>query len=65
MDGDQLRYTERQAVLMEIYALDVTRKEVDDQIAVYYKGKDADTIEISRLRALLKYYQKTKKVKEK
>ena len=54
----------RHAVLMEIYDLDVTRKEVDDQIAVYYKGKDADTIELSRLKALLKYYQKTKKAKE-
>jgi hypothetical protein len=46
---------------MEIYDLDVTRKEVDEQIGIYYKGKDADTIELSRLRALLKYYQKTKK----
>ena len=49
---------------MEIYDMDITRKEVDDHIAVYYKGKDADTIELSRLKALLKYYQKTKKAKE-
>lgn len=51
----------RQKILGQIYDLDVTRKEVDDQIATYYKGKNADTIEVSRLQALLKYYQKTKK----
>lgn len=64
-EHEEAKDTERQEILMEIYDMDITRKEVDDQIAVYYKGKDADTIEISRLRALLKYYQKTKKSKEK
>ena len=60
-EHEEAKDTERQEILMEIYDMDITRKEVDDQIAVYYKGKDADTIELSRLRALLKYYQKTKK----
>ena len=63
-EHEEAKDTERQEILMEIYDMDITRKEVDDQIAVYYKGKDADTIELSRLRALLKYYQKTKKAKE-
>ena len=63
-DHEEAKDTERQEILMEIYDMDITRKEVDEQIAVYYKGKDADTIELSRLKALLKYYQKTKKAKE-
>ena len=63
-DHEEAKDTERQEILMEIYGMDITRKEVDDQIAVYYKGKDADTIELSRLKALLKYYQKTRKSKE-
>ena len=53
----------RKSILSQIYDLDVTRKEVDEQIAVYYKGKNADTIEVGRLQALLKYYQKTKGAK--
>ena len=63
-EHEEAKDTERQEILMEIYGMDITRKEVDDQIAVYYKGKDADTIEMSRLKALLKYYQKTRKSKE-
>ena len=53
----------RKSILSQIYDLDVTRKEVDEQISVYYKGKNADTIEVGRLQALLKYYQKTKGAK--
>ena len=53
----------RKSILSQIYDLDVTRKEVDEQIAVYYKGKNADTIELNRLQSLLKYYQKTKGAK--
>ena len=63
MEHDDSAAEERKAVLGQIYDLDVTRKEVDEQIAVYYKGKNADTIELSRLKALLKYYQKTKGAK--
>ena len=63
MEHDADAAEERKAVLGQIYDLDVTRKEVDEQIAVYYKGKNADTIELSRLKALLKYYQKTKGAK--
>ena len=53
----------RKSILSQIYDLDVTHKEVDEQIAVYYKGKNADTIELNRLQSLLKYYQKTKGAK--
>ena len=53
----------RKSILSQIYDLDVTRKEVDEQISVYYKGKNADTIELNRLQSLLKYYQKTKGAK--
>ena len=53
----------RKSILSQIYDLDVTRKEVDEQIAVYYKGKNADTIELNRLQSVLKYYQKTKGAK--
>lgn len=63
MEHDEDSTEQRKAVLNQIYDLDVTRKEVDEQIAVYYKGKNADTIELSRLKALLKYYQKTKGAK--
>lgn len=63
MEHDEDSTEQRKAVLNQIYDLDVTRNEVDEQIAVYYKGKNADTIELSRLKALLKYYQKTKGAK--
>lgn len=63
MEHDEDSTEQRKAVLNQIYDLDVTRKEVDEQIAIYYKGKNADTIELSRLKALLKYYQKTKGAK--
>lgn len=63
MEHEDDKSEQRQSILAQIYDLDVTRKEVDEQIAVYYKGKNADTIELTRLQALLKYYQKTKGAK--
>ena len=48
---------ERQEILGKIYDMDITRKEVDEQIAIYYKGKNADTLDIRNLKALYKYYQ--------
>lgn len=53
----------RAKLLEEIYALDVTRKELDSMIKSYYKGKDADTIEVAKLKAALSYYQRTKGAK--
>ena len=53
----------RKKLLEQIYALDVTRKELDEQISTYYKGKDADSIELPKLKAALTYYQRTKGAK--
>ena len=50
----------RKKLLEQIYAYDVTRKELDTMISTYYKGKDADTIDVSKLKAALSYYKKTK-----
>lgn len=53
----------RAKLLEQIYSLDVTRKELDTMISTYYKGKDADTIDVSKLKAALNYYTKTKGAK--
>lgn len=50
----------RKKLLDQIYDLNVTRKELDTMISTYYKGKDADTIDVSKLKAALSYYKKTK-----
>ena len=50
----------RKKLLEQIYAYDVTRKELDTMISTYYKGKDADTIDLVKLKAALSYYKKTK-----
>lgn len=53
----------RANILADIYALDVTRKELDTMIGSYYKGKDADTIDLPKLKAAYNYYMKTKGAK--
>ena len=60
MEHDETNNERRQKILDQIYALDVTRKELDIMISTYYKGKNADTIDEPKLMAALKYYKKTK-----
>lgn len=60
MEHDDANNEERQKILDQIFSLDVTRKELDTMISSYYKGKNADTIDKSKLLAALRYYQKTK-----
>ncbi len=60
MEHDENNAERRQKILDQIFALDVTRKELDTMISTYYKGKDADTIDESKLKAALNYYKKTK-----
>lgn len=63
MEHEDGKQEQRQKLLDAIFALDVTRKELDEQISTYYKGKDADTIELPKLKAALNYYTKTKGAK--
>lgn len=63
MEHDDGKSETRAKLLDDIYALDVTRKELDTMIQSYYKGKDADTIDLPKLKAALNYYQKTKGAK--
>ena len=60
MEHDDSKEEQRAAILNDIYSLDVTRKELDTMISTYYKGKNADTIDISKLKAAFSYYKKTK-----
>ena len=60
MEHDDDNGEVRKKLLDQIFALDVTRKELDTMISTYYKGKDADTIDVSKLKAALSYYKKTK-----
>lgn len=60
MEHDDSKEEQRAAILDDIYSLDVTRKELDTMISTYYKGKNADTIDLSKLKAALNYYKKTK-----
>lgn len=60
MEHDDDKNEQRGKILADIYALDVTRKELDTMISSYYKGKDADSIDIVKLKAILNYYKKTK-----
>ena len=60
MEHDDDNGEVRKKLLDQIFALDVTRKELDTMISTYYKGKDADTIDESKLKAALNYYKKTK-----
>ena len=60
MEHDDDKNEQRGKILADIYALDVTRKELDTMISSYYKGKDADSIDIVKLKAVLNYYKKTK-----
>lgn len=60
MEHDDSKEEQRAAILHDIYSLDVTRKELDTMISTYYKGKNADTIDLSKLKAALNYYRKTK-----
>ena len=63
MEHDDDAAERRKRILEQIYALDVTRKELDLMISTYYKGKDADTIDEVKLKAVLNYYKKTKGAK--
>ena len=60
MEHDDDAAERRQKLLDQIYALDVTRKELDLMISTYYKGKNADTIDEAKLKAALNYYKKSK-----
>ena len=60
MEHDDDAEERRNRILEQIYALDVTRKELDLMISTYYKGKNADTIDEAKLKAALNYYKKTK-----
>ena len=51
-DHDEEQELSRQTILDQIFALDVTRKELDDFIAKKRPGKDADTISLSDLRSI-------------
>ena len=53
----------RKALIDEICSYDVTRKEMDEEIARNFPGKDADTLAINDLRKLAIYYRKTKGAK--
>ena len=63
MEHDDDAEERRNRILEQIYALDVTRKELDLMISTYYKGKNADTIDEAKLKAALNYYKKTKGAK--
>lgn len=63
MEHEDSKTEQREKLLADIYALDVTRKELDTMISSYYRGKDADTIELPKLKAALTYYQRTKGAK--
>lgn len=54
----------RAAILETIYSYDVTRKEIDEEIARNFPGKDADTLKVSDLKRLEIYYRKTKGAKK-
>ena len=54
----------RKALLETIYSYDVTRKEIDEEIARNFPGKDADSLKIADLRRLEIYYRKTKGAKK-
>lgn len=51
-DHDEEQALSRQTILDQIFALDVTRKELDDFIAKKRPGKDADTVSLSDLRSI-------------
>ena len=50
----------RKALIEDILNLDVTRKEMDEEIGRNFPGKNADTLKITDLRKLHIYYAKTK-----
>ena len=54
----------RKALIDEICSYDVTRKEMDEEIARNFPGKDADTLPVNDLRKLAIYYRKTKGVRK-
>jgi hypothetical protein len=51
-EHDEEQELSRQTILNQIFALDVTRKELDDFIAKKRPGKDADTVSLSDLRSI-------------
>ena len=51
-DHDEEQELSRQTILNQIFALDVTRKELDDFISKKRPGKDADTVSLSDLRSI-------------
>ena len=51
-DHDEEQELSRQTILDQIFALDVTRKELDDFIAKKRPGKDADTVSLTDLRRI-------------
>ena len=51
----------RQTILDQIYAMDLTRKELDDLIQKKYPDMDADTLPVERLQAVKKYIAGTYK----
>ena len=51
-EHDEEQELSRQTILNQIFALDVTRKELDDFIAKKRPGKDADTVSLTDLRSI-------------
>lgn len=51
-DHDEEQAISRKTILDQIYALDVTRKELDSFIQSKRPGKDADTVSLSDLRSI-------------
>ena len=51
-EHDEEQELSRQTILNQIFALDVTRKELDDFISKKRPGKDADTVSLSDLRSI-------------
>jgi hypothetical protein len=51
-EHDEEQELSRQTILNQIFALDVTRKELDDFISKKRPGKDADTVSLSDLRSM-------------
>lgn len=51
-EHDEEQALSRQTILDQIYALDVTRKELDTFIQSKRPGKDADTVSVSDLRSI-------------
>ena len=60
-DHDEEQKLSRQTILDQIFALDVTRKELDEIIQKKCPDKDADTLPVDRLRAIKAYLVKSRR----